>query len=112
MSSLRTSPAAAAAYAAMNGIDPVEAAGLVQLRVARSTGVLVGVYDAVAAGLEDFGWATVCEPHSGLVIHDTRALAVWHAPAPEGWCEGCQALDAGDPLPEHVEDRRALAAPA
>jgi hypothetical protein len=68
-------------------------AGCVQLRRARSTGTLVGVYDGEQAGLDtDDGaspWSTVCEEHSTCVSHRTLALARDHAAAPEGWCEDC-----------------------
>lgn len=71
-----------------------ERAGCVQLRYARSTGSLVGVYRADEAGMEDdpeWPWATVCEDHGNLVCHASRSRAIDHAPAPEGWCEECSA---------------------
>lgn len=70
---------------------PEEAAGLVQLRQPKAAPTLVGIYAAEAAGLEDFGWATVCEVHSSLVLHDTLQLARAHAADPAGWCEPCRA---------------------
>lgn len=70
-----------------------ERAGCVQLRYARSTGTLVGVYRADEAGMEDdpvWPWATTCEDHGNLVLHKTRALAISHAPDPQGWCDACR----------------------
>ena len=86
--------AAADQYRARYGIDPGDAAGLVQVRLARQTGGLVGVYDAAAAGMEGSGWASVCEVHGVLVVHDTRALAIAHAADPCGWCERCRGAEA------------------
>ncbi|HEX6940624.1 MAG TPA: hypothetical protein VF158_14500 [Longimicrobiales bacterium] len=71
-------------------------AGCVQMRRARSTGCLVGVYYAPEAGMDDdegrAPWSTVCEEHGHVCAHETRALAVAHAAAPEGWCEACKGL--------------------
>lgn len=93
MTVLRTRAIAAVAYIDQFGLDPHEAAGLVRLATARSTGTLVGVYRANDAGLEDRGWASVCETHSRLVIHDTRKLAEYHASCPEGWCGICNGSE-------------------
>lgn len=66
-------------------------AGCRQLRRARSTGTLVGVYDGEEAGLDTDGgrWSTVCEDHGTIIAHDTLTLARYHSSAPEGWCEEC-----------------------
>jgi hypothetical protein len=85
-------------------------AGCIQLRRARSTGTLVGVYRAGEAGLEDepgYPWATVCEEHATLIVHETRALAVSHAAAPEGWCEECGDQTAIDPRANPVPKEEA-----
>lgn len=73
------------------GVWPREAAGLRSTRHARSTGLLVSVYDGGPAGLDTAGgrWQTVCEPHATICSHLTLALAEAHAAAPEGWCEDC-----------------------
>lgn len=63
---------------------------------ARTTGTIVGVYKALEAGLEDYGYATVCEDHGRLVIHDTRRLAFSHASQPEGWCGVCNGTEEPD----------------
>jgi hypothetical protein len=64
-------------------------------RRARSTGTLVSVYKGAEAHLDtDAGnnpWSTVCEDHSEVCSHRTRALALAHAPHPLTWCAGCQA---------------------
>lgn len=68
-------------------------AGCVQLRRARQTGRVVGVYDSAESGIEcdpDLPWTTVCEEHGILVCHPTKALALSHASDPEGWCEDCR----------------------
>ncbi len=72
--------------------DVVRPAGLRQQRRARSTGTLVGIYEAGPAGLDPDGgpWLTVCETHGTLANHLTLADARGHAPAPEGWCEACR----------------------
>ncbi len=74
--------------------EAAQRAGCVQLRRARATGTVVGVYDGKAAGFDhDDGanpWSTVCETHGTIASHPTRALAVSHAADPEGWCEDCR----------------------
>lgn len=68
-------------------------AGCIQMRRARSTGTMVGVYDSLQAGMEtdpSAAWMTVCEEHSSCVGHRTRKLALSHAAEPEGWCEDCR----------------------
>lgn len=80
-------------YRALHGIDPSDAAGLVQVRTARQTGRVVGVYNALVAGMEESGWASVCEVHGTLVVHETRALATAHAADPCGWCHRCRTQE-------------------
>jgi hypothetical protein len=65
--------------------------GVVQSRRARSTGTQVTVYDGIPSGFDIDGgrWQTVCDPHGFIVSHETRALAVSFASAPEQWCEVC-----------------------
>jgi hypothetical protein len=66
-------------------------AGCVQQRKARSTGTLVGVYDAVAQGIEtEYPWVCVCEAHGNCVCFDSLRLAKFQAVCPEGWCEDCR----------------------
>ena len=67
-------------------------AGCRVLRRARSTGTLVGLYDAEPAGFDSDGgrWATVCETHGYLVYHETRTVAESHLSHPEEWCAVCQ----------------------
>ena len=66
-------------------------AGLRQYRQARSTGTHVGVYDGTEADMDTSAgrWQTVCEEHGTIISHQTLALARWHAPCPEEWCETC-----------------------
>lgn len=92
-----TGPATKAelAYRQQSGIWPTQAAGLRQVRFARSTGSLIGVYDGHEAGMctpgdGDGRWMTVCETHSRICSHPTVALALSHATCPEGWCEACE----------------------
>jgi hypothetical protein len=95
--SRRISSHAARWYRDRHGIDPQVAAGLVQLRrPMQQPNTLVGVYDARQAGLEDSGFATVCEAHGRLVIHDSRRLAASHATDPRGWCGVCNGTEPGD----------------
>lgn len=69
-------------------------AGCRQLRKARSTGTVVGIYRADEAGLDDGEgeepYSTICEEHSFVVSHRTLELARWHASSPEDWCEPCR----------------------
>lgn len=86
---MRASPAARAAYAAATGIEADSAAGLRYVTRPRGFESVVGIYNARAAGLDPDGWATVCETHDSIVIHDSYALAVEHAAFPV-WCDECQ----------------------
>ena len=56
-------------------------------------GALVGLYRAAEAGMEtdpETPWATVCEPHGGIVCHATATLARGWLSHPEDWCPECQ----------------------
>lgn len=67
--------------------------GCVQQRRARSTGLLVGVYQSAQSGIEsdpDLPWVTVCEEHGSCVCHKTLADAKGWASVPEQWCEACR----------------------
>ncbi len=67
--------------------------GLVEQRKNRLTGMLVSLYHAGQAGLDDADgeepWSTVCEEHGSIVSHTTLKLARGHLTVPE-WCEDCQ----------------------
>ena len=89
----RVGAPAAARFAALHGMRPEEAAGLIQARIARSTGTLVEVYDANEAGQEDEGYSTVCGDHGRLVIHPSLSLARAHAADPGGWCGACNGSE-------------------
>lgn len=60
---------------------------------ARSTGTLVVVINGPES-CTDGPWSTVCDDHDNIVQHETRQVAEYHASNPEGWCEGCMALQA------------------
>jgi hypothetical protein len=71
-------------------------AGCIQLRRARQTGRVVGVYRSLEAGIEidpELPWTTVCEEHSTCVFHATRAPAIFHASDPMGWCGVCNGTE-------------------
>jgi hypothetical protein len=74
-------------------------AGCRQLRRARSTGTLVGVYDGGPAGLDTDGgrWHTICDEHGFVCSHDTLETARAFAASPEEWCEPCGAIHRGEP---------------
>lgn len=66
--------------------------GCVELRQTRQ-GVQVGLYRSLEAGIEtdpDYPWSTVCEPHGGVVCHETRELAEAALSHPDQWCPVCQ----------------------
>lgn len=67
-------------------------AGLIDYRVRRDSGHVVGVYDGEAAEMDtDAGrWQTVCEEHGTVISHATRAIACSHARSPLDWCEPCR----------------------
>lgn len=57
----------------------------------RKTGTVVVVVDTRAAPwLDPEGgrWVTLCDEHNTVCNHDTRALAMAHAPTVD-WCEDC-----------------------
>lgn len=70
------------------------------------TGTFVVVLDAYLAGLSDpedpydLRWATVCDDHDRLVLHDTIRLAESHAADPEGWCGVCAGTEEPEPEEE------------
>lgn len=68
------------------------------MRVARSTGHLIGLYYAEQADLDaciserdtdGLPWLTVCEDHSVIVNHRTLELARSLMSVPEEWCQEC-----------------------
>lgn len=67
-------------------------AGCVVQRKNRITGLLVGLYNAGQAGMDEESgkWATVCEAHSTICNHETLAAARSHFADPTMWCEECQ----------------------
>lgn len=69
-------------------------AGCIQARHARENGALVVVIDNRDGRWQDTEhdalWLTICERHGECLTHGTRRLALWHAPNPTGWCEGCR----------------------
>lgn len=68
-------------------------AGCVVQRRSRTTGHIVGLYEAEQAELDASSgrWATICEAHGHIVNHDTLRLALSHLGDPAGWCEACMA---------------------
>lgn len=67
-------------------------AGCFAQRRSRQTGILIGIYKARQAGLDESGgpWATVCEVHGTIINHRNLAYAQRHAADPLGWCETCR----------------------
>ena len=75
-----------------SGATRAKRAGCRVLRKTRG-GVLVGLYDANAAGMESdpaTPWATVCEEHGGIVCHETLRDARAYLAHPDEWCPLCQ----------------------
>lgn len=71
-------------------------AGIRSASFARSTGTLVLVAEADAAGLDSDGgtqpWYTLCDDHGGICSHETIDLARSWSSAPEEWCPYCQDI--------------------
>ena len=63
----------------------------IQSRKARSTGATIQVTFEPAED-PSCRWQTTCETHGACVGHQTRALAVSFAAAPEEWCSECEAI--------------------
>ena len=83
-------------------------AGFVSARRNRQSGALIvviddrsGAWSSDSLFVDDDGktspWWTMCDRHSTMVQHRTRALAEWHASDPTGWCEGCSQSNDYDP---------------
>lgn len=75
---------------ALRGCEP---AGRVEVRRARATGTLVGLYRSVEGGMEndpELPWSVVCEDHSCLVSTATRATARSAMACPNDWCPVCR----------------------
>jgi hypothetical protein len=110
---MKVSDRTRARYVERTGLQPEQAAGLLYVTRARSTGALVGVYDALAAGIEDSGYVTLCEDHGLLVVHDTAALARSFASSPESFCGHCalpaEVRTSADFLSADADGRDALA---
>jgi len=73
----------------------MEPAGRFATGRARSTGTLVGLYRADLAGIDtdpELPWFTVCEDHSALVGHGSRAAARDAMLHPESWCGDCRTI--------------------
>lgn len=66
-------------------------------RKCRQTGTTVTVVSEAEAGLDpDQKWWTICETHSRLVGHDTKALAIANSADPMGWCGVCNGTEPPD----------------
>lgn len=68
-------------------------AGELETRRSRETRNLVTLYLSAAQGLGegiDEKYATVCQKHSTLVTHRSRALARAAMSMPSDWCQPCR----------------------
>ena len=68
-------------------------AGCVQLRRARETKTLVGVYHGIQSGMEASPtepWVAVCEEHGQILSCESLKLAKFQAADPKGWCSECR----------------------
>lgn len=71
-------------------------AGLVEQHKARETGTTISIYRNDQAQMDDYRpWSTVCEEHATIIVHETLALARYHAANPLGWCEVCNGQVCG-----------------
>lgn len=76
--------------------DPTTWSGYRRHTIARSTGTLVVLVDALVQGcadLDDEGradrWALICDPHGCLCTWPTQRAAASYLAHPEEWCEEC-----------------------
>jgi len=70
---------------------------IVHYRVARETGATIAV-ERTGEGSwleQEAGWMSYCVNHSQVCWHPTRALAIYHAAAPSGWCGDCARIADG-----------------
>lgn len=68
--------------------------GLVETRTCRKTGLPIGIYASVQAGIEvdpELPWSTVCEVHSNVVCHGSLDAARRACATPD-WCDACQKM--------------------
>lgn len=75
-----------------SALSTYEPAGRVEVRRARSTGTLVGLYRSSKSGIESdpqLPWATVCEDHGSVVCAETRKLGRAAMSCPDEWCPTC-----------------------
>jgi len=78
-------------------VHRTEVGMIVSHRVAKETGATI-VVEKTGPGSwieQEDGWATLCLNHSFVIIHPTRALAMWHSAAPSGWCGDCERIADG-----------------
>jgi len=69
--------------------------GLVETGKCRQTGTRTSVYNADQAGIDDdaeYKWATVCEDHGTLILHESVSGAIRFRAYPTNWCEECVAI--------------------
>lgn len=79
-------------------------AGFVALNRNVLTDDYVTLYDGRLAGFDTDGgrWSLVCEIHSTVISHTTKALARRHLNGdPTAWCEDCRKLSDSHPVHSH-----------
>lgn len=69
-----------------------ENAGALVSRKCRETGTVVTIYDARSGMFSEAEglYATVCEPHGGIVVHESKKAALTFLSHPTEWCPDCQ----------------------
>lgn len=78
-------------------------AGFRAMRVAKSTGTVVVLYDGIAAGLDVsdsrdpsgrsvLRWSVVCETHGAICQHAHIGTARAYMSHPDAWCEDCRLI--------------------
>lgn len=83
-----------------------EPAGRVELRRARSTGTMVGLYRNAESGMEsdpETPWSVVCEEHGCLVCVATREIGRASMNCPDDWCPQCSGEGCGSCVGGHVQ---------
>lgn len=94
---------ATAQFEEIHGFSPDQASGLRFLNRSRGDNILVGTYEAEAAGVAEddkFSWAIICEVHGVIELHTALSEARYAASNPTEWCDECAAAKVAAEAPK------------